>query len=216
MIRLETLGRLYPTRQASFCPILYSNTWPSRPVEDHAKRRCIIVAILAGMIIWFARETTYPPMNDNDRDRERFNLLPPDDMPAELETRAAKRGCTTQKLIDEAWKRLMAKPEPAFNALLLKVEAMEDALLSGEKPSWPDSFDECLEVGIVLSGRIKVGWGDFLLKASGEQMDAIEPFCQQKGISYEEFVRQALYHHLEKADDKTDEPDEGKADWWKK
>jgi hypothetical protein len=152
-------------------------------------------------------------MNE-DQECEQVEMILPAGMLAEFQSRAAKRSCTIEILIDEACERTMAKSQLARHAFLLRAQAIDDALSSGKQPPWPDGFDECLEVGLALSGLLASE--DYLLEASGERKDTLEDICRQKGISYEEAVRQALDAHLaggETQRDEEDQDDEGEE--WK-
>jgi hypothetical protein len=152
-------------------------------------------------------------MNNND-EREEVELILPASVMAELQARAAKEGCTIEALIDQADDRTMARPQLALHALLLRVQAIDEALASGEPPPWPASFDECLEVSVLLGMWQKQSSETLLLETNGPEMSAIEEICRAEGISYEEFTRRAIDAKLY---DKNPEHEDGldEADWWK-
>ena len=137
-------------------------------------------------------------MNNEDQKRDEFELILPRGMRAEVEARAAKRGYTPEALIDEVCRRIMTKPKAQLGALMMRAEAIADALIQGVPAPWPDNFDECLEVGVVHGGLFTCGSEDYLLELEGEEMDVLEAICKKRGISYEEATREAIDLLLER------------------
>jgi hypothetical protein len=147
----------------------------------------------------------------NDDQSNEIELMLPAGILAELKARAEDRGATQQTLIDEAGQRLVNSPMPHIRELLTRANAIENALAEHREPSWPENFDECLEVGLVFAGLLKRDSEAYLLEAHGPEMDDIESICRMKGISYEEFSREALDAFLANKDQAP--PDQ--ADWWR-
>jgi hypothetical protein len=122
-------------------------------------------------------------MNDKDQ-REEDEMILPGGMLAELGTRAARRGCTIETLIDEAHERTMRMPRLQHDALLLRAKAIDEALALGKPPPWPASFNECLAVGLALAVFIKNDSEDYLLEANGEEMDVLDAICRPAWHSF--------------------------------
>jgi hypothetical protein len=154
-------------------------------------------------------------MNDKDQERDEVEMILPGGQLAELQARAAKRGCTIEKLIDEVVVRTRRLPRLQLDALLLRVAAIDEALSRHEPPPWPSDFDQCLEASLMLAGFIQNESEEYLLGASGEEMDVFDAICRETGKSYEEIVRDARQAHLngEAPDDVEDHDDEGEK--WK-
>jgi hypothetical protein len=154
------------------------------------------------------------PMNEN-QEREDVELILPAGMLAELQARADKRACTPEQLIDEADERTMVRSPHSVHAFLLRVQAIDDALSAGQRPPWPDNFDECLEVGLALSRLIKCTSEEYLLEASGAEMDIFDDFCRRTGKSDEEIVRETLDAALAKENREASGNEDDQDDWWK-
>jgi hypothetical protein len=133
-------------------------------------------------------------MNDDEWEQMELllrRLLPADTL-AEWETRTAKLGVKPLDVIDEVSERAMRK-SPAHREEMIEIaQAILKALEIGIEPLWPESFEDRIVVGSLLSLKFEDSFPDYLLELEGPQMDIVEFFCETEGISYEEYMRRAI------------------------
>ena len=147
------------------------------------------------------------PMNE-DQERDEFELILPRGMRAKLEARAAERGCTPQTLIDEVHARIITKPKAQLGALLTRAQKIDDALMQDVPPPWPDSFDECLEVGLARAGLAQCDLDNYLPELEGMELTFIEAICKRFGIIPWEITPEVIEAFL--TEDQDDEGEEWK------
>src|SRR5258708_33019789 len=112
-------------------------------------------------------------MNSDELEQMPRRLLPAG-MRSELDTRAAKHGLKPIDLIDAVMESAMLK-SPAYLEEMQEVAiAITEALELGIDPSWPESFDDCIAVGSLLSVIFERGFDDHLLEIEGAKMDIVE------------------------------------------
>ena len=154
----------------------------------------------------------------NDDQSEQLDVILPAGMLAEISTRAAKRGLEPADWIDQVLEQARRKSPAYWEEMMTTTRAVDDALALHILAPWPESFEDRLVVGVLLSMWQKQSSETLLLETSGPEMNAIEEICQAEGISYEEFTRRAIDAklHGENPEDQEDQDDQDEADWWKR
>ena len=147
------------------------------------------------------------PVNE-DQERDEFELILPRGMRAKLEARAAEQGCTPQTLIDEVHDRMMTKPKAQLGAILIRARKIDDALMQDVPPPWPDSFDECLEVGLARAELAQCDLDNYLPELEGMELTFIEAICKRFGIIPWEITPEVIETFL--TEDQDDEGEEWK------
>jgi hypothetical protein len=149
------------------------------------------------------------PMNE-DQERAKFELILPRGMRAKLEARAAKRGLTPETLLDEVHDRIMAKPKALLCDLMIRARKIDDALMQDVPPPWPDSFDECLEVGLARAGLAQCDVDNYLPELEGMELTFMEAICKRFGIIPWEITPELIDLFLAEGQDDEDEGEEWK------
>lgn len=147
------------------------------------------------------------PMNE-DQEREEISMILPRGMRAKLKARAAKGGCTIEDLIDETEQRIMAKPKALLRDLMIRARKIDDALMQDVPPPWPDSFDECLEVGLARAELAQCDLDNYLPELEGMELTFIEAICERFGIIPWEITPEMIEAFL--TEDQDDEGEEWK------
>jgi hypothetical protein len=155
----------------------------------------------------------------------------PCDKITQLKARAAKLGCTPDELAERALAGAKAgfyeknKKDTAFLARAeSKAKEICDALNRDKDCSclydscfWPRSLQTCIVVAAILAAAFENGAEEVLLELSGVEMDSVEWICREGGLSYEEFVAEALASaHNGNIKPGEGEDDQDDSDWWKK
>jgi predicted DNA binding CopG/RHH family protein len=150
----------------------------------------------------------------NDDQSEQLDLILPAGMLAEINTRAAKRGLEPADLIDQVLEQARRESPAYWQQMMAIVRAVDDALALDIPAPWPQSFEDRLFVGVLLSMWQKQSSETLLLETNGSEMVAIEEICRAEGISYEEFTRKAIDAKLH-GENLEQEDGHDEADWWK-
>jgi hypothetical protein len=150
----------------------------------------------------------------NDDQSEQLDLLLPAGMLAEINTRAAKGSLEPAELIDQVLEQARRESPAYWQEMIATARAVDEALALGISELWPESFEDRLVVGVLLSMWQKQSSETLLLETNGPEMDAIEEICRAEGISYEEFTRRAIDAKLH-GENLEHEDSHDEADWWK-
>jgi hypothetical protein len=157
------------------------------------------------------------PQNDGLEDTIQLDLsILPEDKQLQFRALTAKKA---NKLVRKQLKSDIRKGPARADELLEKVEALDTALAQGEEANglWPDDLGECISILMVFQAYLNYSAEEYLLEMGPEEMDAVEQICRKRGLSYEEFVAEALELGLRnrngEADEEDDDQDDG--DWWK-
>jgi hypothetical protein len=151
----------------------------------------------------------------------KFELILPLVTVDRLKARAAALSVAPGELIKHALERAHKKGPRYLRALAEKVNAIDAAMASRTAVPWPSNFDERLVVGALLWKTVKRSGENYLLQLSGSKMDILETICRNRGINYEEAIREAVVAALsgqvsQDQDPLTEElPDWDEADRWK-
>ena len=136
----------------------------------------------------------------------------------QLRAAAARRGCTPEILIEEAFDRVY-KDSAFASRCRAKAAAIFVALEQGSyHPSlWPRSLTESLAMAAYLNALHEQSAEEHLLEMSEAELERVERACIARGIGYEEFVAAAIGAlYREGGFRESDEEEEDPADWWKK
>lgn len=143
--------------------------------------------------------------------KDELHLTLPGGMLAEIDVRAMERGITRTKLIGEVFDGAEGKGETYLQEMKTIAEAVAVALRLRIPEPWPESFEDCLVVGLFIGKWENKAAEDYLLAISGPEMDTIEEICRLDGISYEELTRRAIDAKLN-----GENPEDDEADWWRR
>ena len=157
----------------------------------------------------------------NNGEFEEMDIGLPRETMHELNARAAAQNCLPAEIIYRAFVRSFEKGPEYQRKVKETVRAIDDAMIQGQDdyPLWPKDFSERLVVGTIVGEAIRRESENYLLNLSGPEMDIVESACQEKGINYEEFVRELVDAFLDKQN--AEEPniegqeEQDEADWWK-
>ena len=151
----------------------------------------------------------------------KFELILPLETIDKLKARAAALSVAPSELIERALERAHKKGPRYLRVLAEKVSAIDAAMALHTPAPWPSNFDERLVVGALLWKTVKRSGENYLLQLSGSKMDIIETICRNRGINYEEAIREAVVAALsgqasQDQDPRTEEPPAwDEADRWK-
>jgi hypothetical protein len=152
---------------------------------------------------------------DSTPNDDQIPLLLPSDVMAKLDALVARRGCEVWEVLFETLMQAKGKGPAYLNEMNAIAREVAKAFESGTELPWPENSDECLAVGAILSLILKDSAEAYLLETSGTDMEILEAFCRERGISFEKYIQDLISNQLEECNGGSDEEDQDAADWWK-